>query len=100
MEQLKQVFKTCWSDQDSKTKIAIACGSFITFSYIGIKYLQNKPKIYRQNLDIIEFIKNEIWTRQYSVEIIGTIYYAKCSVIRLSNGKFLIHSPGPLDDEW
>ena len=90
--------KKYWYPQDRKTKIAIGIGAFVTFSYGTLKYLTNKPKVYAPMLPIETFIDNEIWTRDYIIEYFGTVFYARCTIIRLSNDKYLIHSPSPIDD--
>ncbi len=100
MEQLKHLWNKYWYSQDTKTKIGIGIGIFVTFSYCSYKYLVNKPKIYSQMLPIQSFIDNEIWTRDYVVEYFGTVFYARCTVIRLSNNKYLIHSSSPIDDTF
>ena len=100
MEQIKLLLNKYWYPQDTKTKIAIGTGIFITFSYATFKYLTNKPKIYKKLLEIESFIDDQIWTRDYPFHLIGHIAYARCTVIRLSNGKYLVHSPSPMDDKW
>ena len=90
--------KKYWYPQDRNTKIGISVGIFVTFTYCGYKYLVNKPKIYSKMLPIQTFVENEIWTRDYVIEYFGTVFYARCTVIRLSNNKYVIHSPSPHDD--
>ena len=101
MDKLKDLYQTYWTEQDVKLKASVIfLGSFVTLSYVGSKYLMNKPKIYKPLLSIKEVIKGEIWQREYCIEIMKIINYAKCTVIKLSNNKYLIHSPSPCDDIW
>ena len=95
---MKEILNKYWYQQDSKTKIGIGLGIFVTFSYCSYKYLVNKPEIYTYKLPIETFIDNEIWTRDYPFYLRGCYFYARCSIIKLSNGKYLIHSPSPIDD--
>ena len=41
-----------------------------------------------------------MWTRDYVIEYFGTVFYARCTIIRLSNDKYLVHSPSPIDDAF
>eukprot|EP01083_Nonionella_stella_P097077 272903_1 len=91
---------TQWSQQSIKTKIGVGIGACIAFSYFTFKFLTAKPPIHSEMLEIKEFVKDQIWIRQYLINYMGCIFYARCSVIRLSNGKYLVHSPSPMDDAF
>eukprot|EP01084_Bolivina_argentea_P045158 83122_1 len=82
------------------TKVGIGMGMGVIISYCSYKYLVNKPKVHSKMLPIKTFVENTIWTRDYIVEYMGTVFYARCTVIRLSNNKYLIHSPSPMDDTF
>ena len=80
-------------------KTGIILFGISTLSYIAFKLIFNYPKINKPTLPIKEFIKDQIWTQLYRVSILGTVYYARCTIIKLSNNKYLIHSPSPLNNE-
>ena len=44
-----------------------------------------------------ELVSNRIWLKKYPVHYAGLDFYARTTVIRLSNGELLIHSPSPID---
>lgn len=44
-----------------------------------------------------EYVPNRIWTRKYPIHYAGCDFFARTTLIRLSNGDVLVHSPGPLD---
>lgn len=45
-----------------------------------------------------ELVPNRIWLKTYPVHYAGLDFYARTTVIRLSNGELIIHSPSPLDE--
>jgi hypothetical protein len=45
-----------------------------------------------------ELVSNRIWLKKYPVHYAGLDFHARTTVIRLSNGELLIHSPSPIDD--
>eukprot|EP01084_Bolivina_argentea_P045159 83124_1 len=70
----------------------------IIFLYLLYKFLANDPPICSKLLDIEEFVKDQIWTRDYFISYVGIKFYARCTVIKLSNNKYIVHSPSPIDD--
>jgi hypothetical protein len=47
---------------------------------------------------LTEFIKNQIWTMDYPVELAICPFNARMSVIRLEDGRLILHSPCDIDD--
>ena len=45
-----------------------------------------------------ELISNRIWLKKYPVHYAGLDFHARTTVIRLSSGELLVHSPSPVDD--
>lgn len=46
-----------------------------------------------------EFVSDSIWLHEYPIRYAGTRFNARMTVIRLADGRLMIHSPGPLDDD-
>jgi hypothetical protein len=46
-----------------------------------------------------ELVANRIWTMRYPIHYAGLDFFARTTVIRLSNGELIIHSPSPLDEQ-
>ena len=49
-------------------------------------------------MQLKEFSKGQIWTRDYPVKLVICPFHARMSVIRLGDGQLMLHSPGGLDD--
>jgi len=49
-------------------------------------------------MQLEEFIDGQIWTAEYSVQLPFFPIKARMSIIRLDDGKLILHSPGPIDD--
>ena len=45
-----------------------------------------------------ELVPNRIWITRYPVHYAGLDFDARTTVIRLSNGELMIHSPSPIDE--
>lgn len=45
-----------------------------------------------------ELVPERIWLNKYPVHYAGLDFYARATVIRLSNHELLIHSPSPIDE--
>jgi glyoxylase-like metal-dependent hydrolase (beta-lactamase superfamily II) len=45
-----------------------------------------------------ELVSNRIWLKKYPVHYAGLDFYARTTVVRLSNGELLVHSPSPIDE--
>ena len=45
-----------------------------------------------------ELVSNRIWLKKYPVHYAGLDFHARTTVIRLSSGELLVHSPSPVDD--
>jgi hypothetical protein len=50
-------------------------------------------------MKLIEYIPDQIWTKQYPVHYAGLDFYSLMTVIRLADGNLLLHSPCDIDDE-
>jgi hypothetical protein len=46
---------------------------------------------------LIEYIPNQIWLNQYMVHFGGMDFYSRMTIIRLSNGSLMLHSPCNID---
>ena len=46
-----------------------------------------------------ELVSNRIWLKKYPIHYAGLDFYARTTLIRLSNGELLVHSPSPIDEE-
>jgi hypothetical protein len=46
-----------------------------------------------------ELVSNRIWLKKYPIHYGGLDFYARTTLIRLSNGELLVHSPSPIDEE-
>jgi hypothetical protein len=49
-------------------------------------------------MQLTEFIKGQIWTRDYPVNLAVCPFNARMSVIRLGDGRLMLHSPCGMDD--
>ena len=49
------------------------------------------------NNQLIEYINNQIWIKEYPVHYAGTDFNSRMTVIRLSNSRVMIHSPCKID---
>lgn len=45
-----------------------------------------------------EYIRDTIWLKEYPIRYAGTSFNSRMTVIRLSNGNLLLHSPCGIDD--
>jgi Domain of unknown function (DUF4336) len=45
-----------------------------------------------------ELVPNRIWLTTYPIHYAGLDFFARTTVIRLSNGELAIHSPSPIDE--
>jgi len=45
-----------------------------------------------------ELVPNRIWLTTYPIHYAGLDFFARTTVIRLSNGELVIHSPSPIDE--
>jgi len=45
-----------------------------------------------------ELVSNRIWLKKYPVHYGGLDFHSRTTVIRLSSGELLVHSPSPVDD--
>jgi len=45
-----------------------------------------------------ELVSNRIWLKKYPVHYAGLDFHARTTVIRLSSGELLVHSPSPIDE--
>ena len=43
-----------------------------------------------------ELVSNRIWLKKYPVHYAGLDFHARSTVIRLSIGELLVHSPSPI----
>jgi hypothetical protein len=46
-----------------------------------------------------EYIPGAIWLCRYPVDYLGTQFDARMTVIRLRDGKLMLHSPCAIDDD-
>lgn len=44
-----------------------------------------------------EFVEGQLWINNYAVRYSGINFFSRMTVIRLENGRLILHSPGPLD---
>ena len=51
------------------------------------------------SLELVEYIPNQIWIKRYPVHFGGLDFYSLMTVIRLSDGNLLLHSPCEIDEE-
>jgi hypothetical protein len=49
-------------------------------------------------MQLTEFSKDQIWTKDYPVKLPFCPINARMSVIRLADGRLMLHSPGDIDD--
>lgn len=52
----------------------------------------------RETNDLYEYKKDSIWIKEYPVRYAGTGFNSRMTVVRLSSGDLLIHSPCEIDD--
>ena len=45
-----------------------------------------------------ELVSNRIWLKKYPVHYAGLDFHSRTTVVRLSNGELLVHSPSPIDE--
>lgn len=45
------------------------------------------------------FVEGQVWTREYPVRYSGISFFARMTVIRLSDGRLMLHSPAPMDED-
>ena len=50
------------------------------------------------NPSLEELVPNRIWLTTYPIHYAGLDFFARTTVIRLSNGELVIHSPSPIDE--
>ena len=48
---------------------------------------------------LTEFVKNTIWLLEYPIRFFAMDLSARMTVVRLSNGTLLLHSPSPMDEQ-
>ena len=48
---------------------------------------------------LTEYVPNQIWLSDYPIRYAGCRFNARMTIIRLSDGSLLIHSPCPIDDD-
>ena len=48
--------------------------------------------------DLYEYQKNQIWIKEYPIHYAGTNFNSRMTVIRLSNGNLLVHSPCEIEE--
>lgn len=48
---------------------------------------------------LYEYIPDQIWTKKYPLQFAGCDLFARATIVRLSDGDLLVHSPCPVDDE-
>ena len=51
------------------------------------------------SLELVDYIPDQIWIKRYPVHYSGLDFYSLMTVIRLSDGNLLLHSPCDIDDE-
>ena len=51
-----------------------------------------------QDAPLEELVSDRIWLKKYPVHYAGLDFYARTTVVRLSNGELLVHSPSPIDE--
>ncbi len=51
------------------------------------------------DLDLVEYVAGHIWLCQYPVHYAGLDFYSRMTVIRLSDGSLMLHSPCDIDAE-
>ena len=49
-------------------------------------------------MPLTEFVEDQIWTKDYPVELAICPFNARMSVIRLGDGRLMLHSPCEIDD--
>jgi len=49
--------------------------------------------------DLYEYQKNKIWIKEYPIHYAGTRFNSRMTLVRLSNGSLLIHSPCEIDQQ-
>lgn len=50
------------------------------------------------DLELVEYVADRIWVRQYPVHYAGLDFYSRMTVIRLSDGSLMLHSPCEIDE--
>ena len=50
------------------------------------------------DLEFVEYVAGRIWLRQYPVHYAGLDFYSRMTVIRLSDGSLMLHSPCEIDE--
>lgn len=58
-----------------------------------------RPGASRLNQILTEYIPNQIWLNQYMIRFGGMDFYARMTIIRLSNGSLMLHSPCNIDEQ-
>lgn len=48
---------------------------------------------------LLEYVPGQIWLKEYPIRLMGTRFNSRMTVIRLSDGRLLLHSPCPMDAE-
>lgn len=48
--------------------------------------------------DLFEYIADTIWIKEYPIHYAGTDFNSRMTVVRLSSGKLLLHSPCEIDE--
>ena len=59
----------------------------------------NAPGGSRLNQILTEYIPNQIWLHQYMIRFGGMNILARMTIIRLSNGNLILHSPCHIDEQ-
>jgi len=49
-------------------------------------------------VQLVEFIKDQIWTGDYPIKYPGIRFNARMCIVRLDDGGLMLHSPGDIDD--
>lgn len=50
------------------------------------------------DLELVEYVTGQIWLRQYPVHYAGLDFYSRMTVIRLSDGSLMLHSPCEINE--
>ncbi len=48
--------------------------------------------------NLYEYQKNAIWIKEYPIRYAGTTFNARMTIVRLTNGDLIIHSPCEIDE--
>lgn len=49
--------------------------------------------------NVIEYIPNKIWIKEYPIHYAGTDFNSRMTIVRLVNGNLFVHSPCEIDSE-